>query len=155
MATSELIPSSVREQVVSLLGRLTPSAWTFLVAAAVRGTGLTFEQLCQITQVNEQEGLYALEELVRNGLLCEGKQAEDAQAFGGYSFPGEMIREVVYQEAGATRQRIIERRVWLVMQEEVSNDQEEKLHFLYPAHSHKHVLAQEWAGTADHVYIGQ
>jgi hypothetical protein len=35
-------------------------------------------------------------------------------------------RELVYQEAGAIRQRLIEQRVWLVMQEEVSNDQREK-----------------------------
>ena len=68
----ELIPSSVRELIRSQLGRLTPSAWALLVAGAVLGQGLTFERLIQVAQLDEQEGLRALEELLRNGLLCEG-----------------------------------------------------------------------------------
>ena len=96
----ELIPSSVRELIRSQLSRLTPSAWALLVAGAVLGQGLTFERLIQVAQLDEQEGLHALEELVRNGLLCEGTQVEESQAFDGYAFPREMIREVVYQRQG-------------------------------------------------------
>ena len=61
----ELIPSSVRELIRSQLGRLTPSAWALLVAGAVLGQGLTFERLIQVAQLDEQEGLRALEELLR------------------------------------------------------------------------------------------
>ncbi len=114
----ELIPSSVRELIRSQLGRLTPTAWTLLVAGAALGQGLTFERLIEVAQLDEQEGLRALEELLRNGLLCEGKLLEDSQAVDGYVFPREMIREVVYQEAGTTRQRLVQRRVLLVMREE-------------------------------------
>ncbi len=114
----ELIPSSVRELIRSQLGRLTPSAWALLVAGAALGQGLTFERLIQVAQLDEQEGLRALEELLHNGLLCEGKLVEDSQVVDGYAFPREMIREVVYQEAGTTRQRLVQRRVLLVMQEE-------------------------------------
>jgi predicted ATPase len=121
-AAGEVIPSSVRELIGSHLGRLSAPAWAILVAAAVMGTGLTFERLCQVAQVDELAGLQALEELVRSGLLCEGKWVEEAQAFDGYSFPGEMMREVVYQEAGAIRQRVLQRRVSLAMQEEAEND---------------------------------
>jgi len=113
----ELIPSSLRELIRSQLARLTPSAWALLVAGAVLGKGLTFERLCQVAQIDEQAGLYALEELLRSRLLCEGNLAEDAQAFDEYTFPREMIREVVYQEAGATRQRLVQRRVSAVMPE--------------------------------------
>jgi len=114
----ELIPSSVRELIRSQLGRLTPSAWALLVAGAALGQGLTFERLIEVAQLDEQEGLRALEELLRNGLLCEGNLVEDSQVVDGYAFPREMIREVVYQEAGTTRQRLVQRRVSLVMQEE-------------------------------------
>jgi hypothetical protein len=114
----ELIPSSVRELIRSQLGRLTPTAWTLLVAGAALGQGLTFERLLEVAQLDEQEGLRALEELLRNGLLCEGKLLEDSQAVDGYVFPREMFREVVYQEAGTTRQRLVQRRVLLVMREE-------------------------------------
>ena len=113
----ELIPSSLRELIRSQLARLTPSAWALLVAGAVLGKGLTFERLCQVAQIDEQAGLYALEELLRSGLLCEGNLAQDAQAFDEYTFPREVIREVVYQEAGATRQRLVQRRVSAVMPE--------------------------------------
>jgi len=122
----ELIPSSVRELIRSQLGRLTPSAWALLVAGAALGQGLTFERLIQVAQLDEQEGLRALEELLRSGLLSEGTPVEDSQAFDGFAFPREMIREVVYQEAGATRQRLLQRRV-------SAGKQEEKAHLLHPA----------------------
>jgi len=114
----ELIPWSVRELIRSQLGRLTPSAWALLVAGAALGQGLTFERLIQVAQLDEQEGLRALEELLRSGLLCEGTVAEESQAFDGYAFPREMIREVVYQEAGATRQRLVQQRVSAVIRGE-------------------------------------
>jgi DNA-binding SARP family transcriptional activator len=114
----ELIPSSVRELIRSQLARLTPSAWALLVAGSALGQGLTFEKLIEVAQLDEQEGLRALEELLRNGLLCEGTLVEETQAVDGYAFPREMLREVVYQEAGTTRQRLVQRRVLLVMREE-------------------------------------
>ncbi len=122
---SELIPASLRELIRSQLGQLTTSAWALLVAGAVMGTGLTFERLCQVAQVDEETGLHALEELLRSGLLCEGNLAEESQAFDAYIFPREVIREVVYQEAGATRQRLVQRRVSAVMQEGIGNDRGE------------------------------
>src|SRR5207253_4387469 len=114
----DLIPSSLRELVRSQLARLTPPAWALLVAGAVLGQGLTFERLIQVAQLDEQEGLRALEELLRHGWLCEGTLVEEAQALDGYAFPREMIRKVVSQEAGITRQRLVQRRVSTVMQKE-------------------------------------
>ena len=68
----ELIPSSVRELIRSQLARLTPSAWALLVAGAALGQGLSFERLIGVAQLDEHEGLRALEELLRHGLLWEG-----------------------------------------------------------------------------------
>jgi hypothetical protein len=103
------------------------------VAGAALGQGLTFERLIQVARLDEQEGLRALEELLGNGLLCEGTQVEESQGSEGYAFPREMIREVVYQEAGATRQRLVQRRVSAVMQEEVGDDPGEQAHLPHPA----------------------
>src|SRR5260221_3048306 len=100
----ELIPPALRELIRSQFVRLTPSAWALLGAGAALGHGLTFERLIQVAQLDEQEGLSALEELLRRGLLCEVVEA--AQGFDGVAFPREMIRQVVSQEAGATRQRL-------------------------------------------------
>jgi hypothetical protein len=130
---SELIPSSVRELIRSHLGRLTPPAWALLVAGAAMGQGLTFERLIEVAQLDEREGLRALEELLRNGLLCERNLAEDAQAFEEYAFPREMIREVVYQEAGVTHLRLVQRRLSAVRQEEAADDPGEEAHPPRPA----------------------
>src|SRR6266516_424036 len=138
----ELIPPSVRELIRSQLGRLTPSAWALLVAGAALGQGLTFERLIQVAQLDEQEGLRALEELLHNGLLCEGTLVEDSQAVDGYIFPREMIREVVYQEAGTTRQRLVQRRVSAVRQEEAENEQGEEACLSYPALVDGHALVE-------------
>jgi len=114
----ELVPANVRELIRSQLGQLTSSAWALLVAGAALGKGLTFERLIKVAQLDEQEGLRALEELLRKRLLCEGTLTEESQAIDEYVFPREMNREVVYQEAGTTRQRLVQRRVSLVMREE-------------------------------------
>ncbi len=150
----ELIPSSLRELIRSQLGLLTSSAWALLVAGAALGQGLTFERLIQVTQLDEQEGLRALEELLRNGLLCEGTQVEESQAFDGYAFPREMIREVLYQEAGATRQRLVQRRVALVMREEVEEDQNEGSRLPHPAFANGHASAETRNGQARRVVAG-
>ena len=150
----DLIPASVRELIRSQLGRLTPSAWALLVAGAVLGKGLTFERLCQVAQLDELAGLQAMEELLRSGLLCEGTPVEESQAFDGYTFPREVIREVVYQEAGATRQRLVQRRVSLVMQEQVGNDQGEEDNLLYPAPVDGHAPAETRNGKGRQLMAG-
>jgi DNA-binding SARP family transcriptional activator len=114
----ELIPSSVRGLIRFQLGQLTPTAWELLVAGAALGQGLTFELLIEVAQIDEQEGLRALEELLSKGLLCERRLVEDSQAIDGYAFPREMLREVVYQEAGTTRKRLVQQRVARLMREE-------------------------------------
>jgi DNA-binding SARP family transcriptional activator len=128
----ELIPSSVRELIRTQLARLTPSAWALLVAAAALGQGLTFERLIQVAQLDEQEGLRALEELLRQGWLV----VEEAQAVDGYAFPREMMRQVVYQEAGATRQRLVQRRVSAVIREAIEDDGEEEARLPAPSDGH-------------------
>jgi len=116
--TDELIPWSVREVIRTQLGQLTPAAWALLVAGAVLGQGLTFERLCHVAQIDELAGLHALEELLRDGLLYENTPMEESLEFNEYSFPREIIRKVVYLEAGVTRQRIVQQRVAVIVQEE-------------------------------------
>jgi DNA-binding SARP family transcriptional activator len=138
----ELIPQALRELIRSQLARLTPSAWALLVAGAALGQGLTFERLIGVAQLDEQEGLRAMEELLRNGLLCEGTLVEGSQAFDEYAFPREMMRQVVYQEAGATRQRLVQRRVSAVIREEAEDDPGEEARLPRPAPIDGHALAE-------------
>src|SRR5260370_584842 len=142
----ELIPSSVRELIRSQLARLTPSAWALLVAGAALGQGLTFERLMRMAQLDEQGGLHALEELLRSGLLCEGSVVGESQAFYGVAFPCEMIRAVVYQEAGVTRQRLVQRRVSAVIREEIEDDRGEEAPLPRPTPIDRHATAETMHG---------
>jgi hypothetical protein len=128
----ELIPSSVRELIRSQLAQFTPSARALLVTAASLSQGLSFEQLMRVAQFDEQEGLAALEELLRHGLLRERTPDEEAQASEGYAFAREMTREVVSQEAGATRQRLVRQRALLVMREEIAEHEVGESHLSSP-----------------------
>jgi DNA-binding SARP family transcriptional activator len=120
----ELIPASVCELIRSQLARLSPSAWALLMAGAALGQGLSFERLIGVARLDEQEGLRTLEELLRHGLLREGTADEESHASEGYAFPCEMMREVVSQETGATRQRLVQRRALLVRQEEIEDHED-------------------------------
>jgi DNA-binding SARP family transcriptional activator len=140
--TSAFIPASVRELIRSQLGQLTPAAWALLVAGAVMGEGLTFERLCQVAQLDEETGVQALEEVLRRGWLCEDKRAEASQVEGGYIFPGEMIRAVVYQETGAVRQRLVQRRVAAALQAEAEYDQGEEARLPHPTPLDRHAPAE-------------
>jgi len=95
-----------------------------------------------VAQLDEQNGLHALEELLRSGLLWEGTVVEESQAFDGFAFPGEIIREVVYQEAGATRQRLVQRRLSAVIREEIEDDRGEEARLPRPAPIDGHAPAE-------------
>ena len=152
--TSAFIPASVRELIRSQLGQLTPAAWALLVTGAVMGEGLTFERLCQVAQLDEETGVQALEEVLRRGWLCEGKRAKEAQVFEEYTFAGEMIRAVVNQQAGTTRQRLVQRRVVAVLQEETEDDQGEEARLPHPTPIDGHAAGETRARLQRRVVAG-
>jgi hypothetical protein len=121
----ELIPQALRELIHSQLARLSPSAWALLVAAAVLEEGLSFERLCQVAGLDELEGLHALEELLRGGWLSEGAVLAGSSVFDGYAFPREIIREVAYQESGATRRRLMQQRLAAIIRAGIADDRGE------------------------------
>ena len=106
-------PPSVRELVSLRLDQLSPSGIDFLAAGAVLEQEASFERLCLVADLSEKEGLTALDEVLHSGLAHESKQ-KNRQA---YTFNHDMIREVVYVEAGETRRRIFHRRAFLALQE--------------------------------------
>jgi predicted ATPase len=101
------VPSTVRVVILSRLNRLSPSAFALLVAGAILEQRITFERLCAISSVAENIGLPALDELVSGRLLLEVEQAGVASA---YAFSHNIIRDVVYTEAGDARRRLFHRR---------------------------------------------
>jgi DNA-binding SARP family transcriptional activator len=116
LGTPRLFPPSVRELVSIQLDRLRPGAFAILVAGAVLEQDATFERLCLVADLSEQEGLIALDEVLRSLLVQEPKRSSGLPG-DGYSFTHPMIRDVVSVEAGETRSRIFHRRAFNLLQE--------------------------------------
>jgi predicted ATPase len=107
------VPSTVQAVLRSRLYRLSPNAFSLLVAGAVLEQGITFERLCDIANVKEDLGLPALDELVSGRLLLEVGRPEAASM---YTFINDILRAVVYTEAGSARRRLFHRRALNVLE---------------------------------------
>jgi predicted ATPase len=59
------VPAGVRDLIRSRLSRLSSKAITLCHAGAVLGASFDFDQLCRIAELNERDGLPALEELLQ------------------------------------------------------------------------------------------
>ena len=101
------LPSTVQAVVRSRLNRLSPNAFSLLAGAAVLEQQITFERLCAISNVNDDLALPALDELISGRLLLEAAQSGVTSA---YAFTNDMLRDVVYTEAGDARRRLFHRR---------------------------------------------
>jgi DNA-binding SARP family transcriptional activator/tetratricopeptide (TPR) repeat protein len=98
-----LLPPGVRELIRSRLTRLPPAALTLLSAAAVLDRQSSFDRMRQVSGLNEDQALAALE------LLLAGRLLRPA-APDRYTFSHDKIRDVVYTEAGLPRQQVYHRR---------------------------------------------
>ncbi|MDB5076217.1 MAG: hypothetical protein JWO42_2396, partial [Chloroflexi bacterium] len=109
------VPGRVRELIRGQLDGLRQPALELLAAAAVLGTEATFERLCHVAALDEGAGLAALDELRRRQLLVEDAadpNMEDLELWrpATMRFPHDLVREVVYTEAGDARRRVFHRR---------------------------------------------
>jgi len=111
-----VLPSSVREVIRTRLELLTPSAFTLLTAGAVLGQNCTFELLCQVAGLGEQDGLAALEEVLTAQDLREEQQEDRRSVSTRYGFTHDKIRDVVYTETGDARRHVLHRRALDVLQ---------------------------------------
>jgi predicted ATPase len=97
----------------SRLFRLSPNAFALLAAGAVLDQRITFERLCAVSHITADVGLSALDELVSGRFLVEVVQPGTVSA---YIFANDMIRDVVYTEAGDARRRLFHRRALDVLE---------------------------------------
>lgn len=107
------VPSTVHTVIRSRLNRLSPNAFSLLAGGAVLEQRLTFERLCAISNVGEDLALPALDELISGRLLLEAAQPGVASA---YAFANDMLRDVVYTEAGDARRRLYHRRALEILE---------------------------------------
>ena len=112
---SKVLPS-VQEIIRGWLDRTSAPAGQLLAAAAVLGQEVSFDQLSRVAGLEEVQTLTALDELLARQLLLEADAP--SQASGpelGYSFSHQKVGEVVYNQAGAARRRMLHRRAFEVL----------------------------------------
>jgi DNA-binding SARP family transcriptional activator len=107
------VPSTVHAVIRSRLNRLSPNAFSLLAGGAVLEQQITFERLCAVSNVTEDLALPALDELISGRLLLEAEQPGGAST---YPFVNDMLRDVVYTEAGDARRRLFHRRALEVLE---------------------------------------
>ena len=110
------LPPSVRQIIQARLAPLPQAARDLLAAASVLGQGFTFELLCDVGRLTEDEALPALDSVVRSNLIHELGQTEPQSGDGQYTFAHDKIRDVVYSEAGEARRRVFHRRAMEALQ---------------------------------------
>jgi len=109
------VPSTVHAVIRSRLNRLSPNAFSLLAGGAVLEHRITFERICSISNVSEDLALPALDELISGRLLLETVQPSVASA---YAFTNDMLRDVVYTEAGDARRRLFHRRALEILEKD-------------------------------------
>ena len=107
------VPSTVHAVVRSRLNRLSPNAFSLLAGGAVLEQQITFERLCAISNVTKDLALPALDELISGRLLLETAQPGVPST---YTFANDMLRDVVYTEAGDARRRLFHQRALEVLE---------------------------------------
>ena len=107
------VPSTVHAVILSRLNRLSPNAFSLLAGGAVLEQQITFERLCAIANVTEDMALPALDELISGRLLLETAQPGAAS---DYTFVNDMLRDVVYTEAGDARRRLFHKRALEILE---------------------------------------
>jgi len=109
------VPSTVHAVIRSRLNRLSPNAFSLLVSGAVLEQRISFERLSEISKVTEDLALPALDELISGRLLLEATLPSIDSA---YAFANDMLRDVVYTEAGDARRRLFHRRALEILEVE-------------------------------------
>jgi DNA-binding SARP family transcriptional activator len=107
------VPSTVNAVIRSRLNRLSPNAFSLLAAGAVLEHRITFERMCAISSLSEDLALPALDESISSRLLLETAQPG---VVSDYAFTNDMLRDVVYTEAGDARRRLFHQRALQVLE---------------------------------------
>jgi DNA-binding SARP family transcriptional activator len=104
-----LLPSSVRALILARLAPLSQAARHLVQGVAVLGTAARAQLLWQLAEIGVQEGVEALEEAVKSGILREEEAGGGPGVgnLGSYRFSHDLMRDVVYTELGAARRQVL------------------------------------------------
>ena len=109
----DFVPPAVRDVIQDRLSQLSPSSFNMLSAGAVLSREFTFDDMCRIAGIRQDEGLFGLDELRARRLL----ENVDDGLENYYAFSHDKIRDVVYTEAGNARRTLYHERAFRYLKE--------------------------------------
>lgn len=107
-AWSHVLPE-VRQIIRGWLARISAPAGDLLTAASVLAHNASFDYLCHVAGLEENQAMVALDELLNRQLLVEADDGLPVPGDPVYSFSHQKVSEVVYAEAGTARRRMLHR----------------------------------------------
>lgn len=106
------VPGSVRALIESRLGQLSTLGREWIVWAAVAGRTFDLDLLCRARGMDEDDALEAMDELLRQGFLCEGSGI----AGRDYEFVHHLVHEATYMSIQHRRRRRLHRLIGEAME---------------------------------------
>ncbi len=110
------VPPGVYEVIAHQLEQLTPAAFAVLAASAILGQQSSFDVLAQVAALSEHDGLLALEEGLRRGVLDEEHSQTSHHREHSYTLRHDLIREVVISQCSGARRRLLHQRALKVLE---------------------------------------
>jgi tetratricopeptide (TPR) repeat protein len=110
----ELLPPSVRAMIQTRLARLSAPARHLVMVSAVLGSRASAKLLWQMADLRVPEGIEALEEAIKSGILREEEAGAGRPA--SYGFTHDLVRDVVYTELGAARRLVLHQRALALLE---------------------------------------
>ncbi|NTU61975.1 MAG: AAA family ATPase [Chloroflexi bacterium] len=104
------LPRSVRDVLQARLTNVSEAGRQLLQTAVVIGRSFDLDTLRAASGRSEEETVSALEELIAQRLIHENAAPDVAQA-PRYDFKHEKLRELIYEETGLARRRLLHQRV--------------------------------------------
>ena len=115
------LPRSIREAVVTRLDRLTPDAQRVAAMAAVIGTRAAYDTLDAVVGMPRATLVEAIDELRAQHILEERRESDRIV----YDFSHPILRDVIYQEMGLARARLLHATVADALERHYANDADE------------------------------
>ena len=112
----ELLPPSVRALIQRRLATVSAPARQLVMASAVLSSPASAKLLWQMAGLRVPEGLEALEETIKSGILREEEGGAGRPT--SYRFSHDLVRDVVYTELGAARRQVLHQRTLALLETE-------------------------------------
>lgn len=112
------ISSNIKEMMARRIKKLSPEAGKVLKYSSVIGRRFRFDDLMEISNIEEEKVIDGLEELMEHKLISEVENSEDEV----YNFDNPVVREIAYENLSRSRKRFLHKRVAKVIEDNAKRD---------------------------------